>query len=160
MWSLWILIGLPIIGIILTVLITVVVLTKRRGWTGSYGLDDAGLLGLTSLGAIILLIIVTTCVYFPYEKEYHYWDRKEGTVEEINKRLIGSGDGMEEKFVVRFSGYRQEYGCEDTRCALVAPGDYLALSCIRIWQYSGTDGWDCNFIESRDSSGDSPPSSS
>jgi hypothetical protein len=39
------------------------------------------------------------------------------------------------------------YGCTDTRCALVEPGDYLKLACKKAWEYGSTDGWDCRFRE-------------
>lgn len=84
---------------------------------------------------------------YPYRAEYHQWRDVSGTVQTIDKRLVSDGDSMQEKFVVVFadSGGAQ-FGCDDTRCAAVAGGDALKLSCKRVWQYTGTDGYDCRFV--------------
>ena len=53
---------------------------------------------------------------------------------------------MEEKFVVRYEdGGGQQFGCTDTRCASVKPGDTLTLACKRAWEWAATDGYDCRF---------------
>lgn len=98
-----------------------------------------------SVGLLVLWIAFWAFAFFPYEKAYHAYIETAGTVETIDSRLLPSGDGMEEKFVVRFEGSQQEYGCLDTRCALVEPGDYLVLACIKDWDYNATDGYDCKF---------------
>lgn len=86
---------------------------------------------------------------WPYKADYHRWTAHSGTVSDVNRRMIADGNSTSQKYVVRFTGSRQEYGCQDTRCALIRPGDRIDLACKRAWQYAGTDGWDCNFIRNR-----------
>ncbi len=104
-------------------------------------------LGGIGLAIVILTIVVTVGAMFPYERQYHSFNQQGGVVEAVESRLVKVGDGMEEKFVVRFVGVDPRFGCKDTRCSLVQPGDTLYLNCIRDWSYTGTDGWDCSFRE-------------
>jgi hypothetical protein len=87
---------------------------------------------------------------YPYKAEYHAWHVHAGTVAHISSRLLatGSGDntGTSQKFVVQFTGSQQQYGIDDTRAALVKPGDHLRLTCIRTHQWgAGVDGYDCRW---------------
>lgn len=99
-----------------------------------------------SIFCALCVVIATTVGMYPYSAEYHQWRETSGTVTKIDKRLISTGDGMSDKFVVRFDGDGQQFGCDDTRCASVEVGDALTLSCKRAWQYTGTDGYDCRFV--------------
>lgn len=100
-----------------------------------------------ALAAVLVILTLTPWGMYPYKAEYHQWRTVSGTVEKIDKRLIGNGDSMEDKFVVRFADSNgAQFGCDDTRCASVEAGDALTLSCKRVWQYTGTDGYDCRFV--------------
>lgn len=146
MWSIGVLVGLPA-GII--VFVGGLVLAWFM-WRDMAGYDDElqwfGFIGgcLASLAALVLLVIGL----YPFDSQYHKWTTKTGTVAEVNRRMIANSDdgGTDQKFVIRFTSGTQEYGCNDTRCALVKKGDKVQLSCKRVWQYSGTDGWDCNYL--------------
>lgn len=142
-------------GIFLAILIGCVVLwwkarAAHRSWLSDRNASGRPFRIIAAVVAIFILIY-TAGFFYPYEVQYHRWDEKSGTVAEVNRRMVPSGDGTEEKFVVRFAEDRQEYGCEDTRCAAVEQGDRLTLSCLRVWQYSGTDGWDCAFVRNQES---------
>lgn len=144
-WSLGVLIGLPFAALAILVGIGMIVLgfaLYREG--GAYGEDWMLMLG----GAATVVSILVGTLYFmwPLDTEYHQWQPRAGTVEAVDKRILSSGDGIEEKFVVRLDD-GQEYGCQDTRCALVKAGDDLSLSCKRAWQYTGRDGWDCRYAD-------------
>jgi len=98
---------------------------------------------------IALTLGLTWWGMYPWNTEYHHWIPKSGVVARVDSRLISSGDGSgspETKFVVMFTGDQQQYGVNDTRAAGVKQGDRLTITCVRTWQYSGTDGYDCNFI--------------
>lgn len=112
-------------------------------------LSDAGMFTVVFGGVFLGGLLVMLGLTFPWEKQYHAYGVKDGTIQSIETRLIKSGDSMEEVFVVQFED-GQPYKCEDTRCALLEPGDYLALACIRVWEYHGTDGWDCKFRDLRE----------
>lgn len=100
-----------------------------------------------SLALIVVTVAVTWWWMYPWKSEYHHWVPRSGTVARVDSRLISDGDkSMQTKFVVLFTGDDQQYGVVDTRVAGVKAGDRLAITCVRIWQFSGTDGYDCNFV--------------
>ena len=83
---------------------------------------------------------------YPWEAEYHHWTPKSGVVDTINSRIVPGGSAVEQKFVVQFAGENQQYAVTDTRAAGLRPGDRLTITCVRRWQWSGTPGYDCNFV--------------
>lgn len=113
-------------------------------------LGDIRLARICSWVAPVLIAVTVAATWwgmYPWKSEYHHWVPKSGTVARVDSRLISSGDkSMETKFVVMFAGDEQQYGVLDTRAAGVKTGDRLTVACVRIWQYSGTDGFDCNFV--------------
>lgn len=147
MWSLNL-----ISGLIVAVVLIVAAVMLSRFWYGknktadSYDGDMFLWLARGAIAFVVVVVGITALTTFPWEKQYHYWEDKAGVVAEIESRLLKDGDGMSEKYAVRFEGSAQEYGCEDTRCSLVKPGDTLTLRCLRVWEYSGTDGWDCSYV--------------
>lgn len=137
-WSLGVLLWLPVLLICLIVLIVVTIAAA----TTEDGLVIGGML------TVLLVLPLAGGIafgYYPYSKQYHSYADVAGTVEVIEARLFVDAG---EKFVVRFEGSPQQYGCSDTRCALVEPGDALALSCRRVFEYAAEDGYDCRFVGS------------
>jgi len=114
------------------------------------GHDDAPLaLACWILSALLAVGIVAATWWgmYPWKAEYHHWTPKSGVVDTVDSRLVPSGDkSMEQKFVVSFVGEDQQYAVIDTRAAGVKPGDRLTITCVRRWQWSGTHGYDCNFV--------------
>lgn len=137
-WSLGVLVGLPAAGVVTAVALAMVIVgCRRRDWAFS---DPP--LRLIVGGFLLLAVPALT-----WTTEYHQWRPVTGRVERIESRLISAGDkGTSQKFAVRLAGDDREYGCDDTRCALVQPGHTLALSCVRVWQYTGTPGFDCTYV--------------
>ena len=135
-WSLGVLIGLPL-GVLIVVLLL--------GLTVWMAYENEIRLSLSMLALAAGGVIMIGWAMYPYSNEYHQFRAVSGTVERIDKRLISSGDSMQDKFVVRFEGSDLQFGCDDTRCSQVDPGDALELSCKREWQYTGTDGYNCRF---------------
>lgn len=144
-WTLGILILLPIL-----IVATLVFLIAGIVWVVSkWDLDTFD--RVPGWGMIILAVVILGCTalgFYPYKAEYHQYVTKVGTVKSIKSRLLGSSDSFQQKFVAEFTDGRK-LGCEDTRCALVKPGDTLIMACKRQWQYAGTDGYDCKFLDSR-----------
>lgn len=139
-WSLGVLIGGPIAALFILAGIIVLALSIWM-WHDTH--EGLGVVAAAVAYLVAVFAILGFC-YYPLDADYHQWRDVSGTVEQIDNRLIGSGDGMETKFVVLIDG--QQYGCDDTRCAGVREGDDLTLSCKRAWQYTGVDGYDCRFI--------------
>ena len=148
-WAGGTLIWLPTLVVIVGALAYAARRLYKYASEGHFDSNDARWLARVALAiaAVFVIVTLTPAGMYPYKAEYHQWREVSGTVEKIDRRLIGNGDSMEDKFVIRFaySGGRQ-FGCDDTRCASVEPGDALTLSCKRAWQYTGTDGYDCRFV--------------
>jgi hypothetical protein len=84
---------------------------------------------------------------YPWKAEYHQWRPVAGVVETIDSRLIAGSKATDQKFVVTYQGNPQQYGVLDTRAASVRKGDRLTITCVKQWQWSGTHGYDCNFVD-------------
>jgi hypothetical protein len=151
-WSLGVIVGLPVAGL------GVILLLLSAWWLHRYArrhdgdsYSDSGIargLAWTAIGSILVVIAATAWFMWPYSGEYHQWRTESGTVTQIDSRLLASdtkGGGTTQRFVVELDGDRQR-SCDDTRCAQVEVGDVLTISCKRAWQYSGTHGYDCNFV--------------
>lgn len=95
-----------------------------------------------------VLAVVLLCAFgaglYPYDMQYHRYKHVEGTVSSIEARMLADGKATTQQYAVRFDG-GSIYRCDDSRCALVRPGDTLSLWCIREWQYASTSGWRCRF---------------
>jgi hypothetical protein len=130
-----------------TVVVTVVL---RRRATDS---DDRRVYGWAAVGAGVAVVVISVATWWgmhPWRAEYHEWRSVSGVVEFVDSRLLATGnnDGsVEDKFVVIFEGNPQQYGVLDTRAASVRPGDTLTITCVRQYQWSGSHGYDCNFVE-------------
>ena len=111
-----------------------------------YGAWPNGLItGAWVAGSMILWALVAIG-WFPYDMDYHARREVSGEVQTIDSRLLQKGDGMEEKFVIVFAeDPSQEYGCLDTRCASLQPGDSVALLCTLDYDMNSADGWDCGW---------------
>lgn len=84
---------------------------------------------------------------YPWKSEYHHWTPISGVVDTVDSRTVAvDGGGMEDKFVVKYRGSDLQFGVLDTRAAGLKPGDQLTITCVRIYQWSGTHGYDCNFV--------------
>lgn len=145
-WSLGTLIWLPIAAVIVLVCVGL-------AWAGiRYALKADGYddpvegFALAVCAAVTALTIAggTGFGMWPYDSEYHQWRTVSGEVEQVSKRLVGSGDsGMSERFVVVIAG--QPFGVDDTRASLIEVGQDVTLSCKREWQYAAQSGWGCRW---------------
>lgn len=136
-WSLGVLIGLPALTIGLLVLACILVKLIRSDQ------DDAVIVGFLLVGVLVGAGIL----YWPWKVEYHHWQHVAGQVKQVQSRFLSKDHGTEQRFVVVFTDNRIR-SCDDTRCSLLKPHDHLDLSCKRKWQWTGTPGWDCNYVRS------------
>lgn len=113
-----------------------------RNNSDRYNMD--GVFGAVWVGVALVLLLLSAGVMYPYDMDYHQYSIKEGTVVQIDSRMVPAGKGMEEKFAVELSD-GGVYGCLDTRCSLLEPGDTLTMACKKVWEFRGTAGWDCKF---------------
>lgn len=140
-WSLGVLIGVPVC--VLLVLIGLAI----AGFLFYDGEPGMGVVGIACVVTCIG-VVLSPIGYYPFDAEYHQWRKVSGVVEDSGSRLLASSDGKatEQKIVVRFAGSDLDFGCQDTRCALIKKGDTLDLKCKRAWQYQSVSGYDCRFI--------------
>lgn len=147
MYDIGYIVGSIIFGLltVLSVELTVYFAVRR---VNASRLDRANYTFGTAVSFIAALVfaVIFTIGQFPFDSAYHKYNTYSGTVDQVASRVLPAGDKqVEQKFVVRFKDSDQEYGCLDTRCALVKPGDHLTLSCIKEWEWAGTDGFDCKY---------------
>jgi hypothetical protein len=123
----------------LTVAIVGAVVWRRDGDPGSFWGGCA---------AVVVTVIVTGVLMWPWQLEYHQWRSVGGTVDAVNPPAWIMTLGSEQRFAVRLQGDGQEYSCVDVRCALLKRGDHVEMMCKRKWQYAGTPGDECEFVSS------------
>lgn len=114
---------------------------------------DTGWALATSIGFAVLAGLIGLALWwgmYPWKAEYHEWRAHSGTVSKLDSRIVSAGDhgGSMDKYVVKFEGDDQLYGVLDTRMANVEVGDELVITCVRRWQWSGSHGYDCNYVDS------------
>jgi hypothetical protein len=154
-WSLGVLVGLPVAGFFtlaalacIAVGIRMFQIRERSGYSNDWDLPAKSWF-FGGLSVLITTVGITGIAMYPYSTEYHRWVPVSGSVSQVDSRLLADGNGgATQRYVVRVNGGRKEYACDDTRCSLLQVNDLLELSCIREWQYSGTDGWACNYVRS------------
>lgn len=145
-WSMGVLVGLPIaiICIVLSLLAIAwgVMLIRDRDF-------DGWLLFWSSVLCLVATLAISGWAFYPYQAQYHKWHQSTGIIKTISSRFLGDGDsGTTQRFVVEFTN-GDIRSCDDTRCALLKPGYKLTLTCKREWQFSGTDGWSCNYVRAQ-----------
>lgn len=142
-WSLGTAVGFPILVLSIIALIGGGVWLIRRGRSVDDDFDRKSVIGLGAglLVTALAFVVGTGIGMYPYSAEYHQWREDTGTVTSIDSRFTSAT----QRVVVTLDDDRQR-SCDDTRCAEVQVGDELTLSCKRHWQYTGTDGYDCNFV--------------
>lgn len=108
--------------------------------------SDSGpfpLIGGTLLAGVIWGIF-TWAAWPPFSMQYHELRPVSGIVQSVSSRFLGSGNNSTtQKFSVEMN--RTIYGCNDTRCSQVRPGDRIVMLCSQSWQANGVPGYDCNW---------------
>jgi hypothetical protein len=148
--SLGILIGLPVSGLLIVGL-AIAAWAFGRYAKKADDFDRPMALSFMwgSIAAVVVVLVIDAFAYWPYSSEYHSWQRTTGTIQTVSNRLVSTGDkSMEQRYVVQFTDGRQR-ACDDSRCSLLKPGMVLTLRCKRAYQWGGTPGYDCNYLEAR-----------
>lgn len=147
-WSLGVLVGLPIVAVVALILLALIAFGVRTRMTASdpFELSDGALVAGGAAGALVLLLAVTGFVMWPWDARFHQWRTVTGVVEQTSSRLITDGKAVSQRIVVSIAGY--PYGCDDTRCTLLQPGDRVSLTCKPEYQWAGQSGEACEFVGS------------
>lgn len=151
-WTLGVLIGVPLLALFVLICLVIIVVGLQSLTTRGYyrerfpGLRTAGI----TFVVMVVVLITALVAYWPLKAEYHQYRSVSGVVAKISSRLIAVGDsdhaGTDQKFVVVLTSGPQQYGVNDTRAALVKPGDEIHLRCKRSYEYgSDNAGYDCKW---------------
>lgn len=96
----------------------------------------------TAAAAALATVAITA---FPFQAQYLQYRPVSGTVRSVTSRFLSGGNNsVSQRFAVTMSG-GQIYGCDDTRCSTLKPGDRVTILCERQWQWVGVPGWTCNW---------------
>lgn len=140
------LVVLPLMILIILALIGIGIWLRSRKW-GPYDAGDRIWFPRICWSLAVLVLIGTLLAMYPYKSEYHHWQSVRGIVTSTNSRFLAKSSGTDQKFVVTFEASSQQFGCNDTRCSTIREGDYLEITCKRVFQFFGTPGYDCNFVD-------------
>lgn len=153
MWTLETILACTLVPLLALIALVVGLLLHRAART-RYHPDDREDWALFFIPALCCYLTVACCAgglwwgMWPWKAEYHQWRPVAGTVASIDSRLLaGQNSGTEQKYLVAFVGSDKQYGVLDTRAAGVHVGDQLKVECVRRWQWSGTHGYDCNYVD-------------
>lgn len=80
----------------------------------------------------------------PYAMQYHTYQPTTITVKQISSRFIGDGNSVNQRIAVVGTDNRI-YGCDDTRCTTLSPGQIVTLMCTQEWQGNAVPGYVCNW---------------
>lgn len=157
-WTLGVLIGLPLIGLLVLLLLVAIIylfilaiVNPDKSQIGSdWSARKIGIVWSSVLTFVLLVVLlITTLAYWPLKAEYHQYRTVTGTVQQVTSRLISAGDkgGSNQKFVVILRERPgTPYGITDTRAALLKAGDRVDLRCKRVYEYgSNNAGYDCKW---------------
>lgn len=142
--ALWVGGGLAFIGLVILIFGIVYLLA------GGYDTEDIAWTAIVIGGIWSFIVFLGFGIgMWPWDSAHHTYVEYNGSVVQTNSRLLSNGNsGTDQKFAIQLAGSNQVYGCADTRCSLVQPGDVVTLACIQVYQLNATDGLDCNFVSS------------
>jgi hypothetical protein len=105
---------------------------------GERGMDFLIWLGVLAVEAGFLALVL-----FPFQSAYMRYVPVTGKVQQVTSRFLSNGNnGSTQKFAVMLTN-GEIYGCNDTRCSAVVPGDEITMLCEKTWQWGGPAGEDC-----------------
>lgn len=157
-WTLGVLVGLPfaILGALIllagVVLFVVLAVGSREDSSEIVPWSPRTSRILAAAGIFVLLLGYLAGIgwgYWPWQAAYHQYRTVTGTVATVSSRIVGGDRSVNQKFVITLTSGPQQYGVNDTRAALLHPGDPVALRCIRVYSYgSNNAGYDCQWGQS------------
>jgi len=117
-------------------------------FTSGGGIDDAGWWMGAGFAAVIglpmLILPLVGFMLVGFNGDYLAYHAVNGKVDAVASRMIADGKAMSTRYVFQIDG--QEYGVDDTRAALVKPGDKVNLNCTKEFVWGSTNnGWACNW---------------
>jgi hypothetical protein len=112
----------------------------------SWDSEERGIWGGILVGGATILAIFPIVGFsvVGWNSDYMAYHTVSGKVDQVASRQIADGKGMSQRYVFTIAG--QPYGVDDTRAALVKPGDAVTLNCTREFVWGSTNnGYACNW---------------
>jgi hypothetical protein len=81
----------------------------------------------------------------PFASQYHTYVPTTITVASTSSRILNDGQGNVSQRIAVLGTNGQTYGCDDTRCTVLAKGDVVTLMCEAEWETNGSPGEVCNW---------------
>lgn len=107
------------------------------GWWMGFGC--AAIIGLP-----MFILPLVGLMLVGFNGDYLTYHPVNGKVSAVASRMISDGKAMSTRYVFQING--QAYGVDDTRAALVKPGDTVNLNCTKEFVWGSTsNGWACNW---------------
>jgi hypothetical protein len=104
--------------------------------------------GILAFFVAVFLVVTVAAMWPVFDMDYHRWKPSGGTVTNVVPRQIATDGGMQTVFAVEIAGVGVRR-CDDTRCALVVPGDSLWLRCKRSYEWGtpkSSHGYECLYV--------------
>ena len=135
-------IGLVVVGLLLAKGLKIERNPNKSSWDDGFGyFMGAGCVGAL---ALLMLLPIVGLSLIGFNPDYMAYKPVTGQVEQIASRQIASGSSMSTRYVFEIAG--QPYGVDDTRAALVKPGDTVSLNCVKEFVWGSTNnGYACNW---------------
>lgn len=124
------------------------VLNSNYQYATRKGLLNWGLLWGPAVGAIWTIIysaIFLWAAYPPLNSAYHTYVPTTIQVATTSSRFLGDGNGGTNQFFAIQDKTGNTYRCDDTRCSVLKPGQFVTLMCVKEFETNGVPGEDCNF---------------
>lgn len=107
------------------------------GWGAGSGFAAA-------IGLPMVIFPLIGLMLVGFNGDYLTYHPVNGKVSAVASRMISDGKAMSTRYVFQING--QAYGVDDTRAALVKPGDTVNLNCTKEFVWGSTsNGWACNW---------------
>lgn len=136
--ALWAGIGFTILFLLVGSLVGAVLAENRWALGLLWGPAVAGCF------AIIYAAMFTWGAYPPLNSAYHTYVPTTIQVASTSSRLLGDGNSTTQYFAIQ-DKEGNTYRCDDTRCSVLKPGQFVTLMCVKEFETNGTPGESCNF---------------
>jgi hypothetical protein len=144
-----------VVGMIIVIVLSALAVLIGLAAGALFGPDDrdklvsipGAIIGIVCGGAVAALCwgIFTWATWPPFSPQYHTYVPVTMTVKEVSSRFISDGGGSVNQRVAITSADGTIYGCDDTRCTTLQPGQVVTLLCVKEWEGNGVPGEVCNW---------------
>lgn len=133
--AIWAGIGFTILFVVVAAIVGVVL-------NGKWGLLWGPVVGL--IWVVIYGACFTWGTWPPFNSAYHTYIPTTIQVASTSSRFLSDGQSSTQYFAIQDKN-GNTYRCDDTRCSVLKPGEFVTLMCVKEFETNGSPGMDCNF---------------